>query len=108
MADCLTQTDRWYRILPIGGLRPAIAPRHRGEALFALLGAPPRFTSVPIALLGRIALLPCGRDAFDRQPDLVRLLSAGDPRRCSARTRRPRGVLNVPAEQAVRAGLSRW
>jgi divinyl chlorophyllide a 8-vinyl-reductase len=55
IADCLTEPDRWNRILPIGGPGPAITPRQQGEALFAMLGKPARFSSVPVALLDAIA-----------------------------------------------------
>jgi len=51
LADCLDDESRWNRILPIGGPGPAITPRDQGEALFALLGRPPRFSSAPVALL---------------------------------------------------------
>ncbi len=47
-------------MLPIGGPGAAITPRQQGEHLFALLGRPPRFKQVPVALLdgiiGRLAL----------------------------------------------------
>ncbi|WP_324483016.1 MULTISPECIES: NAD(P)H-binding protein [unclassified Acidiphilium] len=55
IADCLQEEDRWNRILPIGGPGDAITPRQQGEALFALLGRPPKFRSVPVALLDMIA-----------------------------------------------------
>ncbi|CAN5843564.1 NAD(P)H-binding protein [soil metagenome] len=51
IAGCLENEDRWNRILPIGGPGEAITPRRQGEALFALLGRPPKFRSVPVALL---------------------------------------------------------
>ena len=51
LADCLDDPARWDRILPIGGPGPAITPRDQGERLFALLGRPPRFRSVPLGLL---------------------------------------------------------
>jgi divinyl chlorophyllide a 8-vinyl-reductase len=51
IAGCLVEEDRWNRILPIGGPGEAITPRQQGEALFALLGRPPRFQSAPVALL---------------------------------------------------------
>ncbi len=43
------------RILPIGGPGPAITPREQGEQLFAALGKPPRFQSVPPAMLAGAA-----------------------------------------------------
>ncbi len=55
LAGCLTEPERWNRILPIGGPGPAITPREQGEALFAMLGGEPRFRSVPPGFLGGIA-----------------------------------------------------
>ncbi len=54
LADCLHQTARHNRILPIGGPGPAITPRQQGEALFRLLGTSPRFRQVPLGLLDGI------------------------------------------------------
>ncbi len=55
IAGCLIDEDRWNRILPIGGPGKAITPREQGEALFALLGRPPKFRSAPVALLDVIS-----------------------------------------------------
>ena len=55
LAGCLTDPLRWNRVLPIGGPGEPITPREQGEALFALLGKPPRFRSVPLGLLDAIA-----------------------------------------------------
>ncbi|UUL83933.1 NAD(P)H-binding protein [Sphingomonas qomolangmaensis] len=54
LVDCLDDPGRWNRILPIGGPGPAQTPRQQGEALFALLGRPPRFRQVPVKLLDTI------------------------------------------------------
>lgn len=51
LVRCLEDEACWSRILPIGGPGEAITSRQQGEALFALLGRPPKFRSVPIALL---------------------------------------------------------
>ena len=51
LADCLDQPELQNRILPIGGPGPAITSREQGEKLFALLGRPPKFSHVPVALL---------------------------------------------------------
>ena len=51
IAGCLHIHERHNSILPIGGPGPAITPRAQGEHLFALLGKPPRFKQVPVALL---------------------------------------------------------
>ncbi len=51
LADCLEDRDRHDRILPIGGPGPALTPRDQGELIFAAAGRPPRFRSVPPALL---------------------------------------------------------
>jgi divinyl chlorophyllide a 8-vinyl-reductase len=55
IAGCLDHEDRWDRILPIGGPGDAITPRQQGEALFAMLGRPPHFREIPVALLDTIA-----------------------------------------------------
>ncbi len=54
LADCLDDEGRRNRVLPIGGPGDAITPRQQGERLFALLGRPPRFRHVPVALLDGI------------------------------------------------------
>lgn len=51
LAQCLDDETRWNRVLPIGGPGEAITPRQQGEAIFALLGQPPRFRQVPVNLL---------------------------------------------------------
>jgi divinyl chlorophyllide a 8-vinyl-reductase len=55
LADCLEDEALWNRVLPIGGPGEAITPRAQGEALFALLGRPPRFQRVPPRMLDVIA-----------------------------------------------------
>lgn len=55
IAACLTDPERWNKVLPIGGPGPAITPRQQGEALFAMLGLAPKFRSVPPGFLGGIA-----------------------------------------------------
>lgn len=55
IAGCLTDPDRWNKVLPIGGPGPAITPRDQGEALFALTGLPPRYRSVSPDFIGRVA-----------------------------------------------------
>lgn len=54
LAGCLSEPQRHNRILPIGGPGPAITPREQGGLLFQLLGQPPRFKQVPVALLDGI------------------------------------------------------
>ncbi len=77
IADCLTDPARWNRILPIGGPGAALTPRQQGEALFALLGRPPRFRSVPVRLLDAvIAALSAGGalvPALARKAELARI-----------------------------------
>ena len=51
LAGCIHDASRHNRILPIGGPGEAITPRQQGERLFELLGQPPRFKRVPVALL---------------------------------------------------------
>ncbi len=54
LAECLDDQHRHNRILPIGGPGKAITPKEQGLHLFALLGRPPRFRHVPVALLDTI------------------------------------------------------
>jgi len=55
LAGCLSDPQRWNKVLPIGGPGPAITPRAQGEALFAMLGKEAKFRSVPPGFLGGIA-----------------------------------------------------
>jgi divinyl chlorophyllide a 8-vinyl-reductase len=77
LADCLTDQSRHNCILPIGGPGPAITPRDQGEALFKLLGQPPRFRRVPVQLLDGIiavlSLLGHVVPALARKADLARI-----------------------------------
>ncbi len=77
LADCVTDERRRNRILPIGGPGPAITPREQGEALFRLLGQPPRFRQVPVRLLDGIiavlGLLGHAVPALARKADLARI-----------------------------------
>ena len=57
LAGCIHDSSRHNRVLPIGGPGEAITPREQGERLFALLGQPPRFKQVPVALLDVIIAL---------------------------------------------------
>lgn len=57
IAGCLDDPSRWNRILPIGGPGPAITPREQGQRLFELLGRPPKFRHVPLALLDVIIVV---------------------------------------------------
>ncbi len=54
LADCLDDESRRDCVLPIGGPGEAVTPRQQGEHLFSLLGRPPRFRHVPVALLDAI------------------------------------------------------
>ncbi len=54
LSGCLDDASCRQRVLPIGGPGPAITPRQQGEYLFALLGRPPRFKQVPVALLDAV------------------------------------------------------
>lgn len=50
MANCIDDAAMHNRILPIGGPGDAMTPRQQGEILFRLLGRPPKFRRVPLAL----------------------------------------------------------
>jgi divinyl chlorophyllide a 8-vinyl-reductase len=51
LADCLSDQQRWNRILPIGGPGDAVTPLQQAERLFSLLGIAPRVRHVPVAML---------------------------------------------------------
>lgn len=57
IVDCFDQPDQHNRVLPIGGPGPAITPKQQGEHLFAELGRPPKYSTVPPAMLLMIARL---------------------------------------------------
>lgn len=77
LADCVTDPGRHNRILPIGGPGPAITPRDQGEALFRLLGQPPRFRHVSVkvldAIIALLSLLGHVLPAAARKADLARI-----------------------------------
>jgi divinyl chlorophyllide a 8-vinyl-reductase len=77
LADCLDDAGRRNRVLPIGGPGEAITPRQQGDHLFALLGRPPRFKQVPVAMLDAIVgvLGTAGRvlPALARKAELARI-----------------------------------
>lgn len=54
IAGCLTDPVRWNRILPVGGPGEAITPREQGEHMFRLLNRAPRFSRVPVSVLGLV------------------------------------------------------
>ncbi|MEM6588633.1 MAG: NAD(P)H-binding protein [Pseudomonadota bacterium] len=54
IAGCLTDPDRMNKVLPIGGPGPAITPLEQGQALFEILGRPPRFRRVPVVMMNVI------------------------------------------------------
>lgn len=51
IVDCLDDSARHNRILPIGGPSEALTPRQQGELLFSIAGRQPRFKRVPVGLL---------------------------------------------------------
>ncbi|MEO1252106.1 MAG: NAD(P)H-binding protein [Pseudomonadota bacterium] len=55
IADCLIDSAQQNRILPVGGPGPVLTAREQGEALFAALGRPPKFKSVPPGFLKAVA-----------------------------------------------------
>ncbi len=51
IADCLSDTSKHNRILPIGGPGDAITPLQQGQYLFKAMGKTPHYKHVPVALL---------------------------------------------------------
>jgi len=78
IVECLDDKSRHDQILPIGGPGKAITPKQQGDALFALLGRPPKFKHVPVALLDVIIgmLGTLGR-VFPRLADKAELARIG-------------------------------
>ncbi|MCR9270551.1 MAG: NAD(P)H-binding protein [Hyphomonadaceae bacterium] len=60
IADCLTQSERHNRILPIGGPGEAMSPKQQAEFLFSLMDKPVRIQNVPPAMLKWIARVLSG------------------------------------------------
>ncbi len=54
LCDCIDDSSRHQKVLPIGGPGPAITPRQQGALLFELMGQPERFKSVPLKLFDSI------------------------------------------------------
>ena len=54
LADCVTDSSKHNRVLPIGGPGPALTPRQHGELIFAAVGREPKFQSMPLGLLSFI------------------------------------------------------
>lgn len=78
LAACLDDPARHDRVLPIGGPGEALTPRQQGEQLFALLGRPPRFREVPVALLdGLIAAMGAGGLVLPALADKAELARIG-------------------------------
>lgn len=50
IADCLEDSEKQNKILPIGGPGRAISHKEQGEMLFELLGRPPKFKYMPIQM----------------------------------------------------------
>jgi divinyl chlorophyllide a 8-vinyl-reductase len=77
LADCIEDTKRHNRILPIGGPGNAVTPKQQGEMLFALLGRQPRLRHLPLALLdiiiGGLDLIGRIVPAAARKAELARI-----------------------------------
>jgi divinyl chlorophyllide a 8-vinyl-reductase len=77
LADCLSNPLHHNRVMPIGGPGDAITPLQQGDQLFSLLGLPPRFKRVPLALLDTIigCMSVAGRviPTFTRYAELARI-----------------------------------
>ncbi|MCO5575293.1 hypothetical protein L7F22_029093 [Adiantum nelumboides] len=51
ITDCVTDSEKLNKILPIGGPGEALTPRQQGEMLFHILGREPKFLQVPIQIM---------------------------------------------------------
>ncbi|MEZ5517511.1 MAG: NAD(P)H-binding protein [Gammaproteobacteria bacterium] len=78
MADCLEDSSRHNRILPVGGPGKAVTARERADMLFRLLGRKPRYRRVPIALFdGLIPVLELLARVFPRFRDRAEFARIG-------------------------------
>ncbi len=78
LADCVQAPRCPNTVLPIGGPGDAITPRQQGELLFGLLGRPPRFRRVPVAVLAAAAgALALGGRVLPRLRDKAELARIG-------------------------------
>ncbi|KAI3428321.1 hypothetical protein D9Q98_006701 [Chlorella vulgaris] len=58
IADCVAEEDKVNQVLPIGGPGQALTAKDQAEMLFDILGKPPKYFPVPVALMdGIIGLL---------------------------------------------------
>jgi divinyl chlorophyllide a 8-vinyl-reductase len=57
LAACITSPDLHDKVLPVGGPGEPITPLEQGERLASLMGKPPRFRHVPVAMLDAIVLV---------------------------------------------------
>lgn len=78
LAECLDDTSRHNRVLPIGGPGEAITPLQQGEELFRLFGRAPKIRRVPIMLLDVIVgVLATGGRAIPRLAEKAELARIG-------------------------------
>ncbi len=78
LAECLEDRSKQDAVLPIGGPRPALSARERGELLFQLLGRRPQFRRIPVALFdGMIPVLRAGATVIPRWADKAEFARIG-------------------------------
>ncbi|KXZ55167.1 hypothetical protein GPECTOR_3g314 [Gonium pectorale] len=51
IADCVTETDKVNKVLPIGGPGRAYTAKQQADLLFQITGLPPKYFPVPVALM---------------------------------------------------------
>ncbi len=77
VATCITDPDKYDKVLPVGGPGPALTPRQQGELLFELFGRRPRFRKVPVGKLDRtvavLSLLGRFIPSFRERAELARI-----------------------------------
>eukprot|EP00284_Hemiselmis_tepida_P017697 CAMPEP_0174927636 /NCGR_PEP_ID=MMETSP1355-20121228/19453_1 /TAXON_ID=464990 /ORGANISM="Hemiselmis tepida, Strain CCMP443" /LENGTH=405 /DNA_ID=CAMNT_0016173753 /DNA_START=21 /DNA_END=1238 /DNA_ORIENTATION=+ len=54
MADCITQKDRYNKVLPVGGPGKPVTPLEQSEILFNLFDKEPKYIRVPIGVFDAI------------------------------------------------------
>ncbi|GIL55397.1 hypothetical protein Vafri_10957 [Volvox africanus] len=78
IADCVTDEDKVDKVLPIGGPSRAYTAKQQAELLFQITGMPPKFFSVPVALMdGIIAIFDALTRLFPSLEDTAEFARIG-------------------------------
>eukprot|EP00281_Chroomonas_sp_CCMP1168_P035371 CAMPEP_0206243796 /NCGR_PEP_ID=MMETSP0047_2-20121206/17800_1 /ASSEMBLY_ACC=CAM_ASM_000192 /TAXON_ID=195065 /ORGANISM="Chroomonas mesostigmatica_cf, Strain CCMP1168" /LENGTH=397 /DNA_ID=CAMNT_0053668943 /DNA_START=1 /DNA_END=1194 /DNA_ORIENTATION=- len=54
LVDCITEKDRWNKVLPVGGPGEAVTPLQQSKMLFEMFDKEPKYIRVPIGVFDAI------------------------------------------------------